>query len=101
MRSGMSMKVSRPDKKTVSGGEERTKTGRGLWATSLVRPGFLWTGGLTARAQESRVSAVQQRTRTRQRALTHQERRLVFWEPVLQRQRLCQILHGRREVLDQ
>ncbi len=36
--------------------EERQKTGRGLWATSLVRPCFLWTSSLTARAHETKVS---------------------------------------------
>lgn len=52
MRFGMSMKVSLPDKRTVSGWEGGgQKTGRGLWATSLVRPRLLWTSRLPAKAE--------------------------------------------------
>lgn len=32
----------------IKGVERRQKTGRGLWATSLIRPSFLWTSSLTA-----------------------------------------------------
>lgn len=89
--------------------ENRQETGRGLWATSLVRPCFLWTSRLTAEGtHKTKMSSASfihwwhvhvepvwmvWNIRT---GLTYQERCLVFWGPVLQRRHPCQILQSRK-----
>lgn len=89
----------------VVGGRKRgQKTGRGLWATSLVRPRLLWTSSLPASRGEQRAEVRvrlgdgEQRAGTCGGARTRRERRLVFWKPALQRQHLCQILRSRQKL---
>lgn len=107
MRFGMSMKVSLPDKRTVSGwGRKRGQklggvSGQPHWSV-------LAFFGPVAFLQEQRRAEVrvrlgggEQRAGACGGARTRQERCLVFWEPALQRQRLCQILRSRQKRSEQ
>lgn len=94
------MMVSLPDQRTPSGREGQKPggvSGQHHWSV-LAFFGPVALLQEHTRAESVLVGFIGEHAGKHGRALTCQERRLVFWEPVLQRQRLCRILQSRQNV---